>query len=591
MVSVTEDKHRPGEPETFPTTRDAEKGLNLTVEEHQKHGNESDSDEFQDGVKDVRAITAVWTKKTLWSMFALLYLISFVDYLQNAIDSALSPFITSSFGAHGLLNVAGILSTVIGACAPLPLAKFIDIWGRTEGFLIMLLVCVVGMIMKAVSRNIETYVAAHILYWVGHIGIRYVMSVIIADMTSLKNRMIFIGFSNTPRIASTFAGPKIGELFYTHSNFRWAFGAFTIILIACCLPAMGLLKHMHIQAKKQGLIQRREASGRTTLQSIKHYTVEFDLFGISILTFALSFLLLPFSLAPRAPQQWATPYIIALIVLGVLLIPVFVVWEAKFAPVQFLPFRYLKQGTIIGSSLLVGFMFMSVFCWNIYFSSYLLVVHRQSITNSGYILNTFSLTASFFGPIIGFLISYTGDFKWTAYSGVPIMMLGTGLLIPFRSPDTSVGMLVFTQFLVGLGSQIFSSCSAIAIMAPVTHQYIAVVNAIAGLFGGVGAGIGIAVAGAMWNNLIPQQLYERLPEATKPNATAIFSDITIQLSFLDGTPERDAVVGAYAHVMRLMVIAGAALMPLCVACVFAWKNINVRKIEEEQGKQTKGMTI
>lgn len=71
MVSVTEDKHRPGEPETFPTTRDAEKGLNLTVEEHQKHGNESDSDEFQDGVKDVRAITAVWTKKTLWSMFAL----------------------------------------------------------------------------------------------------------------------------------------------------------------------------------------------------------------------------------------------------------------------------------------------------------------------------------------------------------------------------------------------------------------------------------------------------------------------------------------------------------------------------------------
>lgn len=71
MVSATEEKHRPGEPEAISTTRDVEKGANLTVEEHQKTGNESDSDEFQDGVKDVRAITTVWTKKTLWSMFAL----------------------------------------------------------------------------------------------------------------------------------------------------------------------------------------------------------------------------------------------------------------------------------------------------------------------------------------------------------------------------------------------------------------------------------------------------------------------------------------------------------------------------------------
>ena len=94
---------------------------------------------------------------------------------------------------------------------------------------------------------------------------------------------------------------------------------------------------------------------------------------------AWSLFVLPFSLVAYAPQGWKTPYIIACIVLGLCLFPCFYIWEAKFAPVQFLPWKYLKNGTIIGSCLLYCVMFLSVFCWNGYFYSYLLVVHRQSI--------------------------------------------------------------------------------------------------------------------------------------------------------------------------------------------------------------------
>jgi MFS family permease len=451
----------------------------------------------------------------------------------------------------------------------------------------MLLVSVVGMIMKATCRNVETYIAAHVLYWTGHIGIMYVMNVMLADMTSLKNRMILFGINGTPRIASTFAGPEIATLFYENLNFRWAFGAFAIIIVGCSIPAMGVMVFMYRKASKQGLIHKQR-SDRTLLQSIQHYFVEFDIFGIILIMGALSCLLLPFSLAPYAPKYWSTPYIIAMVVVGVVLFPIFYLWEAKFAPVQFLPFKYLKQGTIIGSCLLYGVMFLSTFCWNAYFGSYLQVVHRQSITNANYILNAYSLTSTVFAPLIGWFISWSGNFKWTAYVGVPIMLLGTALLIPFRNPDTNPGVLAFTQILVGLGAGIFSTCAQLAVMAPVTHQYLAVVNALSGLFGGVGSSIGFAIAGAMWNNILPKELYDRLPEASKDQAMAIFGDIVLQMSFEDGTPERDAIVGAYSHVMRLMVIAGACFMPLCLASIFVWKNINVRKLEEEQGKQTKG---
>ncbi|CAO2655514.1 Nn.00g043170.m01.CDS01 [Neocucurbitaria sp. VM-36] len=546
-----------------------------------------ESENFQSGVRRVRAITDIWGKKTLITMFIFLYLIEFVAFLQNAVFSSLDPFITSSFDKHGLLNVGNVMSSALAGCIPLATSKVIDVWGRVEGFFFMLIVVVVGMAMKAGCANMETYIAGHVLYWAGHIGVLYVTDVMAADITTLKNRMIIFTLNGTPRIASTFAGPAIGNIFLTDHSWRWGFGAFIIVFVACCLPAMGVMIYMYRKAKNAGVL-RKERSNRTALQSIWYYFVQFDITGILLIMLAFCLFLLPFSLVAYAPNGWETGYIIAMIVLGILLFPVFVFWEAKFAPVQFLPWRYLKDLTIVGSCLLYGVMFISIFIWNAYFYSYLLVVHRQPVEHAGYILNSFSLASSIFSPFVALFISWSGNFKWTCYTGVPIVLLGTALLIPFRAPSTAPGVLALTQVLVGLGTGIFATCAQLAVMVPISHQEIAAITALWGLFGSFGASIGSAIAGAMWNNILPTELYNRLPEASKANSSLIFGDIALQMSFLDGTPERDAIVGAYGHVQRLMVIAGSCLVPVCLASIYLWKNINVRKLEEEKGKQTKG---
>lgn len=180
------------------------------------------------------------------------------------------------------------------------------------------------------------------------------------------------------------------------------------------------------------------------------------------------------------------------------------------------------------------------------------------------------------------LIRYTGEFKWTVFTGIPILLLGTALLIPFRQPTTHVGILTMTQVLVGLGTCIFTVCGQLAIMAPVTHQEIAVVVAIWGLFGSIGAAVGSAIAGGMWNNILPGELYKRLPDESRNISATIFSDMVMQMSYADGTPEREAIVGAYADVQRKMVIAGVCFVPLCIACVWVWRDINVKKLEREQ---------
>ena len=195
--------------------------------------------------------------------------------LQNYVDTSLNPYVTSEFSSHGLLAVGTVMATALGGCVPLTMAKAIDIWGRVEGFCLMLLVCVAGMIMKAVCTNVKTYIAAHVLYWTGHIGLLYVIDVMCADITSLKNRMIIFGINGTPRIAATFAGPEIAALFYRRPGWRWAFGTFTIILVACSVPAMGLMLYMYRKARKSGYAEKQR-SGRNMLESLKSYFIEFD---------------------------------------------------------------------------------------------------------------------------------------------------------------------------------------------------------------------------------------------------------------------------------------------------------------------------
>ena len=129
--------------------------------------------------------------------------------------------------------------------------------------------------MKATCKNVQTYAAAHTIYWVGHIGLLYVIDIMLADMTTLRNRMLIIGINGTPTIATTFAGPRIAELFYENVNFRWAFGAFAIILVGFCIPVIVVMLWHSRKADKAGLVEKRN-SGRTWWQSIWYYVVELD---------------------------------------------------------------------------------------------------------------------------------------------------------------------------------------------------------------------------------------------------------------------------------------------------------------------------
>lgn len=69
---------------------------------------------------------------------------------------------TSDFQSHSLLTVIGIVSDSMTAAVYIPMAKLLDVWGRAEGFLLMVGSATMGVILMATSHNLATFCAAQV---------------------------------------------------------------------------------------------------------------------------------------------------------------------------------------------------------------------------------------------------------------------------------------------------------------------------------------------------------------------------------------------------------------------------------------------
>lgn len=200
-------------------------------------------------------------------------------YLTNAFQSSitnnLTPYITSGFEHHSLLTVIQIVSNSMAAAVYIPTAKVLDLWGRAEGFLVMISFATLGLVLMAICNNLTTFCAAQVFYTIGFGGMIYCVDVITADASSLKHRGLAFAFTSSPFIITAFAGSKAAEEFYEKVNWRWGFGCFAIILPFVAAPLFIVLKMNLRKAKQEGVL-RQEKSNRSPLGSVVYYVREFD---------------------------------------------------------------------------------------------------------------------------------------------------------------------------------------------------------------------------------------------------------------------------------------------------------------------------
>lgn len=91
-----------------------------------------------------------------------MFLLYFVNAFQSSILNNLSPYVTSDFEEHSLLTVIYIVSNCMSAATYIPVAKLLDIWGRAEGFLVMVVFADLGLILMASCNSLSTFCAAQV---------------------------------------------------------------------------------------------------------------------------------------------------------------------------------------------------------------------------------------------------------------------------------------------------------------------------------------------------------------------------------------------------------------------------------------------
>ncbi|KAK1986040.1 siderophore iron transporter mirB [Colletotrichum cereale] len=519
-------------------------------------------------VRKMEATTRAWSRKTLVVSYALMWLIYFANNTQQGMAFALTPHVTGRFQQHSFTATVHVMASLIGGLMKLPLAKVLNLWGRPHGYAFCVGLLTAGLVMMAACNNLVVYTVAQVFYSVGYGGLSYTLSIFIADTSALKNRGLVLAFALSPNIITAWLGGPIGKIILTGPGLAWGFGIFAIVIPVITLPLLGIFMYNYYQAKKQDL-------------------VVFDIIGLLLVIAGFVLFLLPFNLYQKEPEAWGSPTIIAMLVVGNALIIGFALWEGFFAPVKYLPWELLANRTIFGACTLATVIFISHNLRDSYYISFLQVVNDLDLTTATYITNIYSVASCIWCIPVGVAIRMSGRFRWLAwYFGVPLTILGVGLMIHFAQPGIGIGYVVMCQIMIAFAGGTLAICEEMAVMAVVEHQHLAVVLAIGGMFASVGGAIGATAAAAIWQNVFYKRLMEYLPADTKRNLAAIYGALEVQRSYPMGSAARDAIIRAYTDAQRIMLIASTAVLVLTVVCVAAWKDLRVKDF-----KQTKGNVV
>ncbi|KAF2691421.1 siderophore iron transporter mirB [Lentithecium fluviatile CBS 122367] len=540
----------------------------------------------QDGVRAMEATTIVWTRQHLIVAYILMWIVTFIDALQQGTSGALVPWVTTHFQQHSLTAYTGVMSSIIGGVLKLTLAQILNIFGRPQGFALSVAFLALGLALMAACNGVQLYAAAQIFYWLGYNGMSYTLGIFIADTSSLQNRGFMFGYVNSPYIITVWIAGPLSQYFLSGPGWRTFYIAFAIITVIAAIPVFWLFMWNYRKAVNAGIITI-EKSNRTFIESIKYYAVQFDVGGLFLAMGGLVFFLLPFSLYSYQEGKWRSPLCISFWTIGVLMMVTFVLYEKYIAPVRFMPYDLFLDPTVLGANILAATVFFSFYLWNAYFSSFLQVVSGLSLRDATYVSNIYIVGSCFFSVIVGLLIKVSGRFKWIALTlGLPITALGVGLMAHFRHSSHPVVWLILCQLLIAFSGGALVITEQIAVMAATDHQYIAVVLALEGMFSAVGGGIGSSVAAAIWTGVFPVKLMEYLPVEKRGEWAGIYASLGTQLQFKKGTATRVAIERAYGDAQMAMCAAATAVLVFGFVSVLLWRDIRVCDF-----KQTKGRVV
>ncbi|SGZ31145.1 BQ5605_C047g12317 [Microbotryum silenes-dioicae] len=564
------------------------------------------------------------TKYLVWLYggFALLAYVMSLDQYTNG--AYLTQATSTSFDAHSTLATISAIQAVFQAVSQPPIAKIADVAGRVEAYvrcseyqasyalntslivflhpcqLLCVLLYAVGYAIVAAAPSVYVYAVGDSIHILGITGLFLLQAIIIADISSTRNRVFWSIFPSLPGVINVWVSGDISGSVLSHTSWRWGIGMFCILIPVMALPIIFTLG-IGMRNHRQPSIDESEVAREESEERERRGLVEnrgwwnksvgvfwsLDLIGLLLLVAGAGMVLVTVTIANGLGSNWSDAHCIALLVVGGLCCIAFVLYERYFARHPLIPFSLLSNRTVIAALVIALFHPMASGAVQSYFYTFLYVAANQSIQSATRISSISSFSGTLCAVVVGVLVRYTRHLNYFVVFGAAVDVLSYGLMVRLRQSTNSQAELAIVQVIRGFGEGCIGFPVQAAIQMTARHEHVAAITAgyltIYYLSGGVGAAIG----GGIWTNLLPAKLQASLPADLA--AEAYEDPISFIGTYPVGTPQRTALARGQDETQRIIVIVGCclAVVGLVASCFLENKRLGDER-DLVEGDQREG---
>ncbi|KAJ6511403.1 major facilitator superfamily domain-containing protein [Mycena vitilis] len=450
-----------------------------------------------DGQKPKRGIR-------FWLVFFSLFVSFFLVCLEATVVSTALPVIASELHITQFVWIGSSYALANAAILPL-CGGLAQVFGRKPVILGSLALFIVGSAIGGAARNEGTLFSGRILQGMGGGGTLALCTIIVSDLVSLAERGAFNGILGLAWCFSGGIGPLVGGALAQRGQWRWIFymnipiAAFSFVMTLFTLrlpipPGTVKEKLMKIDWGGNAII-----IGSTAACSI-----------------ALTWGGIEFS--------WNSANVLVPLILGVVGIGGFLLYEAKMTRFPLVPFHIIADRTSLSGFLQTFILSMPHLSLLYYLPVYYQACKDASPTASGVDLFGIAFSIAPITMLTGFSVNKFKRYRPQLWSGWAVLVLGSGLLSTITA-DSSRAKSIGFQIINGLGIGLLYMNLYFPILAPLpvtsSAQALAFYNYLRALAQTWGVTIGSTVLQNQLKKQLPPDFSQLFPEGIEIAYAAI----------------------------------------------------------------------